>query len=43
VRKRLDELGFNGGGEPAKKFLKDVKAEADIWADTIRRGKLAVQ
>ena len=43
VRKRLDELGFNAGGEPPKKFLDDVKAEAEIWADTIRRGKLAVQ
>ena len=42
VVKRLDELGFVPGGEAPQKFLADAKAEAKIWAETISRGKLAV-
>jgi tripartite-type tricarboxylate transporter receptor subunit TctC len=43
VRSRLDELGFiPGGGAPAS-FLADTRAEAKIWAETISRGKLAVE
>jgi tripartite-type tricarboxylate transporter receptor subunit TctC len=42
VLRRLDELGFVPGGEVPAKFLEDTKAEAKIWAETISRGKLAI-
>jgi len=40
---RLGDLGYVPGGEAPEKFRADVKAEAAIWAETIRRGKLAVE
>jgi tripartite-type tricarboxylate transporter receptor subunit TctC len=43
MAKRLDELGYVPGGEPPEKFAGEVKAEAKLWAETISRGKLAVQ
>jgi tripartite-type tricarboxylate transporter receptor subunit TctC len=43
VRTRLDELGFVPGGTPPASFLADTRAEAKIWAETISRGKLAVE
>ena len=43
VQQRLDELGFEPGGEPPDKVAADIRAETEIWAQTIRRGQLAVQ
>lgn len=43
VQKRLDELGFVPNGDAPDKFLEDAKAEAKIWAETISRGKLAIE
>jgi tripartite-type tricarboxylate transporter receptor subunit TctC len=42
VQQRLDELGFIPGGDTPAKFLKDTQAEAKVWAETITRGKLAI-
>ena len=42
LRSRLDELGFVPGGDAPTKFLEDTKAEAKVWAETISRGKLAI-
>jgi tripartite-type tricarboxylate transporter receptor subunit TctC len=42
VQARLDELGFVPGGDARPKFLEDTKAEAKVWAETISRGKLAI-
>jgi hypothetical protein len=42
VQARLDELGFVPGGDAQPKFLEDTKAEAKVWAETISRGKLAI-
>jgi tripartite-type tricarboxylate transporter receptor subunit TctC len=42
IAQRLNELGFVPGGEPPRKFLDDAKAEAKVWAETISRGKLAI-
>jgi tripartite-type tricarboxylate transporter receptor subunit TctC len=43
MRARLDELGFLPGGDAPAKFIDDTKAEAKVWAETISRGKLAVE
>jgi tripartite-type tricarboxylate transporter receptor subunit TctC len=43
IRQRLHDLGFVPGGEAPQKFLDESKAEAPIWAETIRRGKLAIE
>jgi tripartite-type tricarboxylate transporter receptor subunit TctC len=43
VRARLDELGFVPGGSPPASFLAETNAEAKIWAETISRGKLAIE
>jgi tripartite-type tricarboxylate transporter receptor subunit TctC len=43
IRQRLDDLGFVPGGDAPQKFLDESKAEARIWAETIRRGKLAIE
>jgi tripartite-type tricarboxylate transporter receptor subunit TctC len=43
MAQRLTELGFVPGGEPPRKFLDDAKAEAKVWAETISRGKLAIE
>jgi tripartite-type tricarboxylate transporter receptor subunit TctC len=40
--KRLDEMGFLPGGESPSQFAKDAKAEAAVWAETVAKGKLAV-
>jgi tripartite-type tricarboxylate transporter receptor subunit TctC len=42
VQARLDDLGFVPGGS-APSFLADTKAEAKVWAETISRGKLAIE
>ena len=42
VAKKLEELGFLPGGEAPAQFAKDAKAEADIWRETVAKGKLAV-
>lgn len=42
VAKRLAELGFLPGGETPAQFAKDARAEADIWRETVAKGKLAV-
>jgi tripartite-type tricarboxylate transporter receptor subunit TctC len=42
-RQRLDELGFTPGGDMPERFLEDTKAEAKIWAETISRGKFAIE
>lgn len=42
VEKKLVELGFLPGGETPAQFAKDAKVEADIWRDTVAKGKLAV-
>lgn len=42
VMKKLAELGYLPGGESPAQFAKDAKAEADIWRNTVARGKLAV-
>jgi len=43
VQQRLDVQGFVPRGDAPQKFLEDMKAEAKIWAETISRGKLAIQ
>jgi tripartite-type tricarboxylate transporter receptor subunit TctC len=43
IRQRLDELGFVPGGEAPQEFLEASKAEAQVWAETIRLGKLAIE
>jgi tripartite-type tricarboxylate transporter receptor subunit TctC len=43
LRQRLDELGFTPGGDMPERFLEDTKAEAKVWAETISRGKLAIE
>jgi tripartite-type tricarboxylate transporter receptor subunit TctC len=43
VQQRLDEQGFTPGGDMPQKFLEDTKTEANIWAQTISRGKLAIE
>lgn len=43
IRQRLDELGFVPGGDAPGKFLDDCKAEAQVWSETISRGKLAIE
>jgi tripartite-type tricarboxylate transporter receptor subunit TctC len=42
VVKKLDELGFLPGGETPAQFAQSAKAEAAVWADTVAKGKLAV-
>lgn len=42
VAKKLEELGFLPGGETPAQFAKDAKAEANLWRDTVAKGKLAV-
>jgi tripartite-type tricarboxylate transporter receptor subunit TctC len=42
IRQRLDELGFVPGGKAPQEFLEESKAEAKAWAETISRGKLAI-
>jgi tripartite-type tricarboxylate transporter receptor subunit TctC len=43
IRQRLDELGFVPGGDAPQRFLDESKAEAQVWAETISRGKLAIE
>jgi tripartite-type tricarboxylate transporter receptor subunit TctC len=43
IRQRLDDLGFVPSGDAPQKFLDDCKAEAQAWAETISRGKLAIE
>jgi tripartite-type tricarboxylate transporter receptor subunit TctC len=43
IRQRLDELGFVPGGEAPQKFLDESKAEAQVWAETVSRGKLVIE
>jgi len=43
VAQRLNDLGFVPGGDTPQKFLDEAKAEAKIWAETISRGKLAIE
>ena len=43
VRKRLDELGFIPVGNTPAQFSEEAKAEAKVWAETIARGKLAIE
>ncbi len=43
IRQRLDELGFVPGGETPQKLLDESRAEARVWAETISRGKLAIE
>ena len=43
VVKKLDELGFLPGGETPAQFAQSAKAEAAIWAETVAKGKLAVE
>lgn len=40
---RLNDMGFVPGGEPPQKFLDEARAEAKVWAETISRGKLAIE
>jgi tripartite-type tricarboxylate transporter receptor subunit TctC len=42
VAAKLAELGFLPGGETPALFAKNAKAEADIWRETVAKGKLAV-
>lgn len=42
VAKKLNELGFLPGGETPAQFAKAAKAEADIWRETVAKGKLVV-
>jgi tripartite-type tricarboxylate transporter receptor subunit TctC len=42
IAKRLDELGYVPRGEPSRTFRDEVDAEAKIWAETISRGRLAI-
>jgi tripartite-type tricarboxylate transporter receptor subunit TctC len=43
IAKRLDELGYVPRGEPSRTFRDEVDAEAKVWAETISRGKLAIE
>lgn len=43
IRQRLDDLGFVPSGDAPQKFLEDCKAEAQVWAETISRGKLSIE
>lgn len=43
VARRLDEMGFLPGGEPPAQFARDARAEAEIWKQTVEKGKLAVE
>ena len=43
MRQKLDELGFVPGGQTPQKFLEESRAEAKVWAETINRGKLAIE
>jgi tripartite-type tricarboxylate transporter receptor subunit TctC len=43
VRARLDVLGFLPGGDTPARFLAATRAEAEVWAETIARGKLAIE
>ncbi len=43
VRQKLDKLGFVPVGNTPAEFAKEAKAEADIWAQTVKQGNLAVQ
>jgi len=43
IRQRLEELGFVPNGKPPQTFLQESKAEAQVWAETISRGKLAIE
>ena len=40
--RRLDELGFVPVGDAPPKFAEDAKTEAKLWAETISRGRLAI-
>jgi tripartite-type tricarboxylate transporter receptor subunit TctC len=42
VANKLSDLGFLPGGETPAQFATNVKAEADIWRETVAKGKLAV-
>jgi tripartite-type tricarboxylate transporter receptor subunit TctC len=42
VAAKLAELGFLPGGEMPALFAKNAKTEADIWRETVAKGKLAV-
>jgi len=43
IRQRLDDLGFVPGGDAPQKFLDESKAEAQVWAETVSRGKLVIE
>jgi tripartite-type tricarboxylate transporter receptor subunit TctC len=43
VKEKLDKLGFLPVGDTPAEFAKDARAEAEIWARTIKQGNLAVQ
>jgi tripartite-type tricarboxylate transporter receptor subunit TctC len=43
VRQKLGEMGFVPGGEPSRAFVGEAAAEAKVWAETIQRGKLAIE
>jgi tripartite-type tricarboxylate transporter receptor subunit TctC len=43
VSKRLDQLGFIPVGNTPGQFSEQAKAEAKVWAETIARGKLAIE
>jgi len=43
IRQRLDELGFVPSGEAPQEFLEESKAEAQVWAETVSRGKLVIE
>ena len=42
VIKRLDDLGFLPGSDTPARFVQSAKAEAEVWAATVKQGKLAV-
>lgn len=42
VARKLEELGYLPGGETPAQFAANAKAEAVMWADTVAKGKLAV-
>ena len=39
---KLDEMGFLPGGDTPSQFAESAKKEAAIWAETVAKGKLAV-
>ena len=43
MHQKLDELGYMAGGQIPQIFLEQSKAEAKVWAETISRGKLAIE